>query len=77
MNDNTFVDCTVKVTGVGDINCDGFVNVQDYVLVKKAIPSYCGHPNWNPSADINSDGFVNVIDYQTTKKNIGKSYPDP
>jgi len=59
------------VTIQGDVNGDRFVNVLDLVLVKKAIPSYPGHPNWNPNADINNDGFVNVKDYVLTRKNIG------
>jgi len=72
--DNTRIDGWVFVTVPGDINGDRFVNVLDYVLVKKAIPSYPGHPKWNPNADINSDGFVNVKDVVLTKSNIGKSW---
>ena len=74
LDDNTLTDGWVVVTIPGDINGDGFVNVLDYVLVKKAIPSYPGHPKWNPNADTNSDGFVNVKDMILTKNNIGKSW---
>ena len=72
--DNTLTDGWVLVTILGDANGDRFVNVLDYVLVKKAIPSYPGHPKWNPNADVNSDGFINVKDMVITKSNIGQSW---
>lgn len=60
---------------VGDINGDGFTNIQDYVLVKLAVPSSPGSPKWNPNADINKDGAVNIEDYQIVKNNIFSPKP--
>ena len=62
-----------EVILLGDINRDGVVNVKDYILIKKAIGSYPGHPNWNPNADLNNDNVVNVKDFVILKKNIGNS----
>ena len=70
---NTFTDGEVKVRIMGDINGDGVINVQDLVLVKKAVGSYPGHSRWNPDADLNSDLVVNVKDLVLTKKNVGKA----
>jgi len=55
----------------GDINWDGVVNVEDYVLLKNAIGSYPGHSKWNPNADLNSDLVVNVKDLVLFKKYVG------
>jgi len=71
--DNEKVDGEVHVTILADINHDGVVNVQDLVLVKKAIGSYPGHPRWNPDADLDDNKKIDVIDVILTKKNIGKA----
>jgi len=56
----------------GDVNGDGYGNVKDRVLVRNALGSYPGHPNWNPDCDINGDGVVNVQDYVLVNNDIGK-----
>jgi PKD repeat protein len=56
---------------LGDVNRDGVVDGQDMQLVKNAIPSAPGSPNWNPNADLNEDGVVDGTDYQIVKANIG------
>jgi hypothetical protein len=68
---NIYSDGKVKVKLYGDINGDRVVDGQDMQLVKNAIPSYPGHPRWNPEADVNNDGVVDGMDYQLTKKKIG------
>jgi hypothetical protein len=57
---------------IGDVNLDGMVNMLDYQLVKKAIPSMPGDPKWNPYADINNDGVVNMLDFQIVKMHVGE-----
>jgi len=62
---------TFQVILLGDINGDLTVDVTDYQLVKKAIPSTPGSPNWNPKADLNEDNIIDVTDYAIVKKNVG------
>jgi hypothetical protein len=56
---------------LGDVNGNLAVTVQDYQLVKNAIPSIPGSPKWNPNCDLNNDHVVDVKDYSIVKKNIG------
>jgi hypothetical protein len=51
---------------LGDINGDGIVNIQDYVLLSNAFGTN------NSSADLNSDGIVNLQDYVILSNNFGK-----
>jgi hypothetical protein len=51
----------------GDINSDGIVNIQDYVLLSNAFGTN------NTSADINKDGIVNLQDYVILSNNFGKT----
>jgi hypothetical protein len=72
---NAMVDGTVVVSIVGDVNGDYRVTANDYMLVKKAIPSLPGDSNWNPKADTSYDNIVDGLDYQIVKKNLGKHVP--
>lgn len=56
---------------LGDVNGNLAVTVQDYQLVKLAIPSTPGSPKWNPKCDLNNDGVVDAKDYTIIKRNIG------
>ena len=51
----------------GDINEDGVVNIQDYILLSNVFGSS------NTDADINSDGIVNIQDYVILSNNFGKT----
>jgi hypothetical protein len=62
---------TFKVILLGDINGDLAVTIADYQLLKKAIPSTPGNPNWNPKADLNGDNKVDIKDYAIIKQNVG------
>ena len=62
---------TFTVILVGDVNGDLAVTMVDYQLVKKAIPSVPGSPNWNPKADLNGDNKVDIKDYAIVKSNVG------
>ena len=55
----------------GDVNADGKVNAQDLLLLRKAMGSVPGSPNWNPSADLNGDGKVNAADLLILRGNYG------
>ncbi len=69
--DNTLTDGIVYVGIPGDINCDGFVNVKDAVILGSAFGSQPCNPNWNPNADINNDGYINIKDAVILGANFG------
>jgi PKD repeat protein len=71
--DNNFTDGTVKIVMIGDVNADGVVDGQDVVIIIEAIPSYPGHPWWNPQADLDNDGVVDGADVVITLINLGKT----
>ena len=81
---NLFVDGTIFVKIIGDVNGDGKVNIEDISIIAKAFGSvgpgylYPGSPpspNWNPNADLNGDNRVDIIDISLAARNFGKSYP--
>lgn len=75
LSDNTKVYSVVKVSCIGDINGDYATDAKDFVLVKKAIPSFPGSPKWNPNADINNDLVIDGKDYQIVKTHIPTILP--
>jgi len=48
----------------GDLNKDNAVDTKDYIILRHALPSSPGKPNWNPDADLNKDGVIDVRDFQ-------------
>jgi hypothetical protein len=64
----------VRVKMPGDVNFDGKVNLNDVLLVAKAICSHPGSPRWNPAADENEDNTINLVDFFIVCKNYGKTY---
>ena len=71
-DNNKYVDGTIKVRFVGDLNGDGKVDMMDLREIAEAFASYPGHPKWNPDADINQDGKVDMRDIRLAAKNFGK-----
>ena len=75
---NIFVDGSVKIRLVGDINGDGKVDIEDVATAAKAFGSRPGNPRWNPDADITGaqylvpDGVVDISDIALISKNFGK-----
>jgi hypothetical protein len=59
---NVFIDGTVKVKIIGDVNGDNRVNIDDWSAFDTAWGTHQGDPSWNPQADINGDGVVNNAD---------------
>ena len=57
-----------------DVNQDGIVNIQDLVLVAKAIGKP-GTPNEDTDIDVNADGTVNVLDLVQVANNFGGTSP--
>ncbi len=68
--DNTYIDGTVRIKILGDVNGDDFVNIFDMLAVRDAIGSQPGDPNWNPDADLNKDGFINIFDLLIIRDNL-------
>lgn len=79
--DNTYVDGTVKVKMVGDVNGDGIVDIVDVTIA--AIAFGCaaeddpGTPwdetaKWNPVADLNGDDFIDIVDLVIIGVNFGE-----
>jgi parallel beta-helix repeat protein len=73
--DNSYTGGMVEVLWKGDVNKDDVVDGQDAVIIIDAIPSYPGHPNWNPYADINGDDVVDGQDAVICIDLIPKVYP--
>jgi len=59
----------------GDINGDGTVDMDDFVLWQEAFGTQDGDPDYNPIADLNYDGIVDMYDYYIWLQNFGKSGP--
>jgi len=56
----------------GDANWDGFIDGNDLELVRAAMGSFPGKPNWNADADLNGDGKVDITDLTLCIKNQGQ-----
>jgi hypothetical protein len=48
----------------GDIDTDGDIDYDDFVLFKNAFASSAGSPNYTLRADLDADGRVTFVDYQ-------------
>jgi len=73
--DNVYIDGSVTLTILGDINGDFKVDIQDLVLVIKHFGSYPTHPKWNPNADVSGDDKVDIEDLVSVVKHFGEHYP--
>ncbi|UCH31314.1 MAG: hypothetical protein JSV05_07405 [Candidatus Bathyarchaeota archaeon] len=62
VSDNTFIDGTIMLKIVGDINGDGNVDINDLIEWDNAYGSQPGDPNWDDQADINFDGIIDKAD---------------
>lgn len=71
--DNTFIDGTVKIKLLGDVNGDGIVDMKDITIIIYAFGTTPGYPRWNPEADLNNDNVVDVKDVTITLRNYGKT----
>ncbi|MEM2255174.1 MAG: CARDB domain-containing protein, partial [Candidatus Bathyarchaeia archaeon] len=68
---NLYVDGTIKVRIMGDINGDGLVDITDIAAVSDAYGSAPGAPNWNPAADVNQDELIDVEDVALVSSKFG------
>jgi hypothetical protein len=62
VTDNTCVYGAIIIGIPGDLNCDGKVNILDFVVAVMSFNCKSGDKMWNPNADVNDDGRVNIVD---------------
>lgn len=55
---------------MGDVNQDGFVDLDDYFDLADAFRSGPEDPHWNPLADLDDSGFVDLDDYFLLAENF-------
>lgn len=70
---NVYVDGSVKLKLIGDINGDGKVDINDLIAWDAAYGSKPGDPNWNIQANINGDGIIDNQDGQLIVQNYRNS----
>ena len=68
--DNTFIDGTVFVTILGDIDGDGDVDSDDFAIFAGA---YGTSPPSNPECDLDEDGDVDADDFAIFSGNFGET----
>ena len=56
-----------NIITTGDINQDGIVDIQDYILLSNAFGTN------DQSADLNSDDIVDIQDYIILSNNFGRT----
>jgi hypothetical protein len=68
---------TIKVsTLIGDVDCDGDVDLSDAVAMLVNYGCREGEPTWNPNADIAPPyGIINLYDIVTLIHHYGEKYP--
>jgi hypothetical protein len=72
LDDNRFVDGTVKIKMMGDINGDGIVDYLDIGAVAMAFGATPGNPRWNPNCDLNRDGVIDMLDMHAVAIRFGR-----
>jgi len=71
--DNNFIDGTIMVKILGDIDGDGDVDRDDFITFGLAYGSTPGDSNWNSECDLDRSGKVDRDDFLTFGLNYGKT----
>jgi hypothetical protein len=58
---------------LGDINCDGYVDIIDLYIMVVAYLRTPQDDKWNPYADLNNDYIINIFDVMLFAKDYGKT----
>lgn len=61
----------ITVNLLGDINCDGRVDIQDLYYVARSFDSSLGDERWRVECDLNHDQVINIIDVNIVAKAYG------
>lgn len=75
VTNNVYVDGTVKVKMLGDVNGDGVIDMADITILIQAFMTYPGHLNWNPEADLDRSNSVDMVDITIAMQNFNKTCP--
>jgi hypothetical protein len=71
--DNYLVDGVVEVIQfIFDINGDGYVGIDDIVLVSEHFGTAPGHPRWDPRCDTTGDNYVGIDDIVQVAAHFGE-----
>ena len=62
---------------VGDADCNGYVDVQDFLIFKGCFGANSGDGNYNLYCDFNGSGAVDVEDFLILKSNFGRGGGEP
>jgi hypothetical protein len=67
---------SMKVSSlVGDVNCDGIVDLYDVVMMVSIYGCREGEPQWNPNADLAPQyGVIDIYDFITCAYHYGQEY---
>jgi hypothetical protein len=57
---------------IGDLTCDGTVDLDDIYIISLAYGSKPGDGNWNRIADLTRDNKVDVLDLRTAARHYGE-----
>jgi len=71
--DNTYIDGTVLVTIICDINGDGAVDRYDAGIFAGAFGTSIGHPDYDPRCDFNNDESIDRYDGGILSQNYGRT----
>jgi hypothetical protein len=71
-DNNVYVDGSVKVRILGDVDGSGVVDMNDLYLIAKAFGSRPEYSSWNPYADIDGNKKVDMHDLWLVCRIFGK-----
>jgi hypothetical protein len=71
--DNNFINGMVEVAILPyDINGDGYVGIDDIVMVADYFGTQPSHPRWNPMCDVTDDDYVGIDDVVEVALHFGE-----
>lgn len=73
--DNTYSDGIVTVRWPYDVNGDGYVGIDDIVLVAEHFGETPASPGWDPKCDINPDSYIGIDDIVAVAEHFGETPP--
>lgn len=74
LDNNVYINGSIKIKIIGDINGDKAIDIFDLVSIGQAFSTQPSDPGWNPSADINQDYMVDVFDLVIVAIHFGETY---
>ncbi len=72
--DNTFIDGTITVTILGDVDGDRDVDIFDIVCIAGVYGISVPDPRYDPNCDIDGDGDIDIFDAVKAGVNYGESW---